>query len=92
MQGNISLSGKAQEMISNGEDLVPKRVIPLAHVGGTVEDPKVSVSAKQALAITRTVFSGKLRNLSDKLEEKLGGDSGKKVFKALEGLLGGGDR
>lgn len=93
MEGSIALSETVQDALSKPDNQgVPKSVIPLAHVGGTIEDPRVQVSARQAFRITRKVLAGKVRELSEKLDEKLGGESGKRVFEALESLLGGADR
>jgi hypothetical protein len=61
-----------------------KRRLPLAHVGGTASDPKVSITAKAAVGFAAAYLGG------GKLGETIGVVSeGGDVVGALEGLLGG---
>ncbi len=92
MSGTLTLNEEAKEALGTGAEAKPKRVIPLAHVGGTANAPKVTVRADDALSIVRSVRPDKVEKLSDEIDERLGEGAGKQVLDALEGFLGGGRR
>jgi len=62
-----------------------KRELPLAHVGGTANDPSVSISAKGALGFATAYLGGS--KLGESLEKTVPGAGD--VIDALGGLLGG---
>jgi uncharacterized protein involved in outer membrane biogenesis len=67
-----------------------QRVIPLAHVTGTLSEPKVSIRAEDAASFAAGYALGRQRGaLEKKLDEKLGQGGGREVLDALDGLLGG---
>ena len=70
------------------------KVIPLARVTGTLDDPKVRLDRPAVLSFTRGYLggSGKLGQLQDKVDDVLGEGAGEAVFDVLEGILGGGRR
>jgi hypothetical protein len=69
------------------------RVIPLAHVTGTLSEPKVSIRAEDAASFAAGYAFGRQRGaLEKKIDEKLGQGSGREVLDALDGLLGGGKK
>ncbi|HTF34571.1 MAG TPA: AsmA-like C-terminal region-containing protein [Myxococcota bacterium] len=66
------------------------RVIPLAHVTGTLSEPKVSIRSEDAASFAASYALGRERGkLERKLDEKLGQGAGREVLDALDGLLGG---
>ena len=66
------------------------RVIPLAHVTGTLSQPRVSIGAGDAASFAAGYALGRQRGtLEKKIDEKLGQGSGRQVLDALGGLLGG---
>jgi uncharacterized protein involved in outer membrane biogenesis len=66
------------------------RAIPLAHVTGTLSQPKVSIRAEDAASFAASYALGRQRGaLEKKLDEKLGQGTGREVLDALDGLLGG---
>lgn len=72
---------------------VERRVIPLAHVGGTLESPRVDISRDTAVAFATALTTGARRTkLEQKIDERLGEGAGKEVLGTLEGILGGGKK
>ncbi len=70
-----------------------EKVIPLAHVRGTLGSPRVELTREAALALASGFATGRRREkLEEKIDERLGEGSGKEVIDALEGLLGGRER
>ncbi len=67
------------------------KTIPLAHVSGTLDDPKVRVTSATVAAFARSYLDRRNRvgRLQDEVDERLGEGSGKAVFDVLEGILGG---
>ncbi len=91
MKGTLTLGEEAEETL--GENATPtKSVIPIAHVGGTIDDPKVRIDAKDALGLARAARPEQVKELTDEIDERLGEGSGKQILDALEGFLGGGRR
>lgn len=77
---------------SAGESPEPKRrVIELAGVKGTLDDPEVDLSRQVVQSWVGGYTARELREkYQEKLDEKLGEDLGKDVGDLVEGLLGGG--
>jgi hypothetical protein len=66
-----------------------RRVIPLAHVGGTLTEPRVSITREAALALATELGTGQRRGeLEQKIDERLGEGAGKEILGTLEGILG----
>jgi uncharacterized protein involved in outer membrane biogenesis len=64
--------------------------IPLAHVTGTLSEPKVSIRPEDAASFAASYALGRDRGkLEKKLDEKLGQGTGREVLDALDNLLGG---
>ncbi len=76
---------------SGGNGSRPPRVIPLAKIGGTLREPKVTITRRVALGVARDYLGqrGRLGDLQRKLDEELGEGAGRQIFDALEELLGG---
>ncbi len=69
-----------------------KRELPLAHVGGTASDPRVSITPRSALAFTAAYLGGeKTQQLREKLDEKVGPGAGQ-VIDAIGSLFGGSNK
>lgn len=68
-----------------------EKVIPLARITGTLEDPKVRVTRATVVAFTRSYLDkrDRLGRLEREVDERLGEGAGKAVFDVLEGILGG---
>lgn len=67
-----------------------RRVIPLAHVGGTLERPRVEITREVALAFATGLAGSRQRTkLEQKLDERLGPGAGREILGTLEGILGG---
>jgi len=66
------------------------RTIPLAHVTGTLSEPKVSIRGADAASFAASYALGQNRGkLEKKIDEKLGQGAGREVLDTLDGLLGG---
>jgi hypothetical protein len=63
-----------------------EKVIPLAHIGGTLSEPRVQLTREAVVAFAA---SPRRTELEQKIDERLGEGSGREVIDALEGLLGG---
>jgi hypothetical protein len=67
-----------------------QRVIELAEVKGTLDDPEVELSSRTVRAWVGGYAGEKLRDkYQEKLDEKLGGELGGEVGDVIEGLFGG---
>jgi hypothetical protein len=78
---------------STGEARAPagrKKVIPLARVTGTLQEPRVDLSrdAVVAFAASYTIEERRAKT-TEKIDEYLGEGAGDEVLDALEGLFGG---
>jgi hypothetical protein len=84
---DAALAGQETATGSGGRS----RVLPLAHVGGTVDAPRVTLTSEAILqfAAAYAVDSERRDKLREKIDERLGTGSGDQVLDALEGLLGG---
>jgi hypothetical protein len=63
-----------------------EKVIPLAHIGGTLGEPRIELTREAVVALAA---SPRRSELEEKIDERLGEGSGREVLDALEGLLGG---
>jgi uncharacterized protein YhdP len=63
-----------------------EKVIPLAHIGGTLSEPDVELTREAVVALAA---SPRRTELEEKIDERLGEGAGRDVLDALEGLLGG---
>jgi hypothetical protein len=63
-----------------------EKVIPLAHIGGTLSEPSIQLTREAVVAFAA---SPRRSELEQKIDERLGEGSGREVIDALEGLLGG---
>ena len=71
-------------------DAERKRVIELAGVKGTLDEPKVNLSSKTVRAWVGGYSGRQVRDkYQDKLDEKLGKELGNEVGDLVEGLFGG---
>jgi AsmA protein len=67
-----------------------RKIIPLAHVGGTVRAPRVDLSRDAVLRLAASyAASGRLEKLERKIDERLGEGAGREVMETLEGIFGG---
>lgn len=70
----------------------PRR-IPLAHVVGTLKQPRVDLSPEAIASLTgRHAFEAQRGKLEEEIDERLGEGSGAAVGDVLEGILGGRER
>lgn len=63
-----------------------EKVIPLAHIGGTLAEPRIELTREAVVAFAA---SPRRRELEEEIDERLGEGTGREVIDALEGLLGG---
>ena len=98
MSGELTIRPELDAVIARGlatSDYQPReRVVPLARVGGSLGDPRLSidpvVATRFAGAYAGDAYAGKLR---EKAEKELGAGAGDLVDQGLgvlEGILGGG--
>jgi hypothetical protein len=65
-------------------------VIPLAHIGGTLEKPRVEITRETAVALAVELGTGRKRGrLEEKIDERLGEGAGREILGTLEQILGG---
>jgi hypothetical protein len=90
-RGKLTLFEELDRALGDGTRGV-RRVLPLAAVTGTLDDPQVAISPRVAVAFAAAVYGGGERRekLERKIEEKLGAGSAKPVFDLLDSVLGGG--
>ncbi|UCE85268.1 MAG: DUF748 domain-containing protein [Deltaproteobacteria bacterium] len=80
---------------SAGEAPAPGRtkVIPLARVTGTLQEPRIELSREAVVAFAASYSLGQRRDKTrEKIDEYLGEGAGEEVLDALEGIFGGGKR
>lgn len=63
-----------------------EKVIPLAHIGGTLGQPRIELTREAVVAFAA---APRRSELEEKIDERLGKGSGREVLDTLEGLLGG---
>lgn len=94
LRGSMGLEDRSLDMtgeitlLKEAADETRVKVIPLTHVAGTVDSPRVDISP-QALASlgAREEFYRKRGDISREIDERLGEGSGKAVTDVLEGFL-----
>lgn len=89
-RGRLVLEEEAYAALA-GEEPQPgarARVLPLAAVGGTLDEPRIAIDAQAALALAATfATAGKRDKLERKLDRVLGEGAGRSVLDALDGLF-----
>lgn len=89
-RGRLVLEEEAYAALA-GEEPRPggrERVLPLAAVGGTLDEPRIAIDAQAALALAATfATAGKRDKLERKLDRALGEGAGRSVLDALDGLF-----
>lgn len=81
LSGRVVLTKEADAELA-GTARAKERVIPIAHIGGTVDAPRIELDQK-TLAALALAYTG-----SDKVREKLDKALGPGASEAVEGLLG----
>lgn len=96
MTGKLTMDKELDAAVASGASpganaaSAEARVIPLAHVTGTLSEPKVSIRGEDAAAFAASYAFGRERGkLEKKIDEKLGQGAGRDVLNALDSLLGG---
>ncbi|MCP5070844.1 MAG: AsmA family protein [bacterium] len=93
LTGKLTIFEELDEVLApedGGESNAPrKRVIPLAAVTGTIDDPKVTVTRDAARAFGSAYIADDRRRKKweRKIDERLGEGSGKDVLKLLDSIL-----
>lgn len=96
--GKLTLEREVDETLSDASaDAAPaepaeprQRVIELAKVRGTLDEPEVELAASTVRSLVGSYAGSKVRRkYGDKLDEKLGEGAGEQVEELLEGLFGG---
>jgi len=99
MAGELTIFEKIDEALSNqgqgaeaGGQRGVRRVIPLAHVGGTLDAPKVEITPEVAVRLAGAYALDRKRRqkITGEIDKALGKGSGEQVLDALQGILGGG--
>jgi len=91
LAGRVVISKNADATLtSSGGAKAKERVIPITHVGGTWDSPKLELDEK-ALAAVGSVYLSDPK-VKKKLDKALGPGGGDAVQGVLDGLLGGGGK
>lgn len=89
-RGRLVLEEEAYAALA-GEEPRPggrARVLPLAAVAGTLDEPRIAIDAQAALALAATfATAGKRDKLERKIDKVLGDGAGRGVLDALDGLF-----
>lgn len=89
-RGRLVLEEEAYAALA-GEEPRPggrPRVLPLASVGGTLDDPRIAIDVQAALALAATfATAGKRDELERKIDGVLGKGAGRDVLDAIDGLF-----
>jgi hypothetical protein len=89
-RGRLVLGEEAYAALA-GEEPRPggrERVLPLAAVRGTLDEPRVAIDAQAALALAATfATAGKRDKLERKIDDVLGKGAGRGVLDAIDGLF-----
>jgi len=94
-----ALAGQAQggvagaSSVGSGQRRV-RRVIPLAHVGGTLDAPEVAITPEVAVRLAGAYALDRKRRkkITREIDKALGKGSGQQVLDVLQGILGGGGK
>ncbi len=94
LSGKLTLDQDVQQAIDGETVRSGGRVIPLASVTGTVDDPKVTLSneAVRELAASQVLQDKRVEKFSDELDEKYGEGTGDAAKELLKGIFGRGRR
>ena len=77
-------------LASTGSSKAKERVIPITHVGGTWDSPKIELDEKALAAVGSAYLSNP--KVQKKLEKTLGPGGSEAVQGVLDELLGGGSK
>lgn len=89
-RGRLVLDEEAYAALAGQEPRpgAPQRVVPLAAVSGTLDDPRVAIDAQAALALAATfATAGKRDELERQIDGVLGKGAGRGLMDALDGLF-----
>lgn len=88
--GKITIEEEVDRALADG-GTGRRRVIPLAHVGGTLAEPRVEVTQEAMLgfAAAYTQDSRRREKWERKIDERLGEGAGEEVLRTLDEILGG---
>lgn len=98
LRGNLSideevdaaLAGAAEAQAGTTPPPPRRKVIPLAHVGGTLSSPRVDLSREAVVALASSyALESRRGRLEQKIDERLGEGAGRELLDTLEGVLGG---
>ncbi len=96
LSGTLTIDEEVDAALAAGVDQeatpVPAspRVIPLAHLGGTVREPHVKITREAAVELVASYALDRLReSLEHKIDERLGEGAGREILSTLEQILGG---
>lgn len=97
--GNLTIDEQLDETLAGTDSGAragtrsTKRVIPLAQVTGTLQQPRVRLTPEAVMAFASSYALGSRRSkVQEQIDERLGKGSGEAVLDALGGILGGGKR
>jgi len=88
LAGKVVISKNADAQLASTGKQAKERVIPITHVGGTWDSPKVELDP-QALASVGSAYLSDPK-VKKKLDKALGPGGGDAVQSVIDGLLGGG--
>jgi uncharacterized protein YhdP len=88
---DAALAEATAEQTSDPASAGRRKVIPLARVVGTLEQPRVDLSREAVVALTASYTLARRRDkLERKLDEKLGEGAGRQILDSFEDLFGSG--
>ena len=88
LAGKVVISKSADAALASTGGKAKERVIPITHIGGTWDSPKVQLDEKAVAAIGSAYLSDP--KVKKKLDKALGPGGGDAVQGVIDGLLGGG--
>jgi hypothetical protein len=96
LSGTLTIDEEVDAALTEGveQEVTPapgrSRVMPLAHIGGTVREPRVKLTREAAANLVATYTMGRKREkLEEKIDERLGEGAGREILSTLEQILGG---
>jgi hypothetical protein len=96
LSGTLTIDEEVDAALTEGveQEATPaptrSRVIPLAHIGGTVREPRVNVTREAAASLMASYTVGRKREkIEEKIDERLGEGAGREILSTLEQILGG---
>lgn len=92
LTGQITLEEEVDRALTDDSQGGRRRVIPLAHVGGTLPEPRVELTqeALRGFAAAYTADSRRREKWEEEIDERLGEGAGREVLRALDDVLRGG--